>query len=262
MIEGRLKPEGVFQTPLRQAPATLVALSKAQQTGPLVDRSHALKMEGRLKPLPNRKAIEGGALAHAAKPLVYVERVDGFFAHIQGSVAVELPSGKRVFLRYAGKNGHPYTAIGKVLVGRGVFTPDQVSMQSLTTWLRVYPELADEVLQQNASYVFFAEDAARDPALGPKGALGVSLTPRVSIAVDPTWQALGLPVLVRGDNLPFQTGSFSTLAIAQDVGSAIKGAARMDLFLGTGKEAGEAAGLLKHSVSLQRLAPKFACGAR
>ena len=256
VIDGRLKPEPGFETPLRAAPPNIVTLN-ARQVGEMGGFSHALRVEGRLRAMPNRAAIEEGALGHLAPPLVYVDRVEGFFAHIQGSVAVRLKGGRILRLGYAGKNGHPYTAIGRVLVSRGHMRLEDVTMDSLKAWLRANPAHADSVIRANASYVFFAVDEAASPALGPKGALGVPLTPGVSVAVDPAHHPLGLPLIVSGT---VQGLVLPRLVIAQDVGSAIKSAGRIDLFLGSGEEAGQNAGRLKHDVTVRQLLPLFMCG--
>jgi len=258
IIKGSLSQSAKFSAPLLSAPKGLVSVPEAKQRGALQNRTHALKQGNALAPLPDRAAIMNGALASMTKPLVYVAPVDAFFAHIQGSVVVELENGERLNIGYAGKNGHPYTAIGKVIVARGGMAASDVTMQSLQAWLENNPQSRDEVFKANASYIFFQKGDARAAGLGPKGALGAHLTPYASIAVDPSWAQLGFPVYVSGQNLPF--GDFKALTIAQDVGTAIKGAGRMDLFTGSGDQAGQIAGLLKHDVRIARLLPNYLCG--
>lgn len=265
VIEGHLRPEGRFTTPLRAAPPNLVSLNSTQSQS-LGGVSHALRVEGRLRPLPDRARIEEGALAHLVTPIVYVDRVEAFFAHIQGSVAVQLSSGEVMRLGYAGKNGQPYTAIGRVLVARGALRLEDVSMQSLKAWLYANEAAAGEVMRQNRSYVFFthnrdAQERDADPALGPNGALGTPLTPLISAAVDPAHHPLGLPLIVAGD-FALTHAPFASLMIAQDVGSAIKGAGRIDLFIGSGAAAGEIAGRIRAPIEVSQLTPRFICGGR
>jgi membrane-bound lytic murein transglycosylase A len=68
-----------------------------------------------------------------------------------------------------------------------------------------------------------------------------SITTLRSIAVDRRYTPLGAPVWIE------KAGSepMHRLMIAQDTGSAIKGAQRADIFFGTGDEAGRAAGRLR-----------------
>jgi membrane-bound lytic murein transglycosylase A len=103
------------------------------------------------------------------------------------------------------------------------------------------------VMWQNASFIFFRElkDNAGD---GPMGAVGVPLTAGRSLAVDPTYAPLGAPVYVSAPTLK-QGGKghgFSRLMVAQDVGSAIKGPERGDIYFGSGDKAGKVAGTTKH----------------
>ncbi len=68
-----------------------------------------------------------------------------------------------------------------------------------------------------------------------------SITELRSVAVDPAYTPLGAPVWIekKGDN------PMNRLMVAQDTGSAIKGAQRADIFMGTGDEAGRKAGRLR-----------------
>lgn len=258
-IEGRLQPEPGFDTPLLAPPAGLVSLAGRDRGGLPQDMSHALKTPEGLRPLPVRAEIEAGVLADRARPLVYLDRVEAFFAHIQGSVRVQLGDGRSLRLRYAGKNGHPYTAIGRLLVARGEMRLEEVSMDSLKAWLRAHPHAAGQLMQENRSYIFFSVDEAGEAALGPRGALEVQLAPMVSAAVDPAAHPLGLPLLVKGEAV-FRGRPFAALMLAQDVGSAINGAGRIDIFTGSGAAGGELAGHLRAPVSVHQLLPRDMCG--
>ena len=76
---------------------------------------------------------------------------------------------------------------------------------------------------------------------GPLGAMNRSITTMRSIAVDPKYTPLGAPVWIEKGG----AGPLRRLMIAQDTGSAIKGAQRADIFFGTGDEAGRAAGKVR-----------------
>ncbi len=81
---------------------------------------------------------------------------------------------------------------------------------------------------------------------GPVGAQGVALTPGRSLAVDTAYHALGTPIFVDGArSCPPDGTPFRRLMIAQDVGSAIRGPERGDIFFGTGEAAGAIAGRTK-----------------
>ena len=116
---------------------------------------------------------------------------------MQGSGRVLLEDGKEmVRLAYADQNGHPYRSIGRYLVERGELSLDQASMQGIKAWVNANPGRQQELLNANPSYVFFREEKIPDPSKGPKGALGVPLTARRSIAIDPQFIPLGAPVFL------------------------------------------------------------------
>ena len=142
---------------------------------------------------------------------------------------------------YGGKNGHEYRSIGKELVRLGIFQPHQVSATVIKNWVRRNPEAGKELLFHNPSYVFFREVSEVPAHLGPLGAMNRSVTAMRTIAVDPKYVPLGAPVWIEKDG----KGPMRRLMIAQDTGSAIKGAQRADIFFGTGDAAGRAAGQLK-----------------
>ena len=112
-------------------------------------------------------------------------------------------------------------------------------------------------MEENRSYVFFRVLDAEEGRDGPRGAQGVSLTPVRSLAVDTAYHRLGLPIFVTADGLMTEDGHpFRRLMIAQDVGSAIRGPERGDIFWGTGEEAGAIAGSTRHRARFHVLMPK------
>lgn len=252
-------PTDRFAVPLRAPPPGLERLDPAAYPPGLPPGlSHARRRpDGRLVPLPDRAAIEAGALDGAARPIAYLaDPVDAFFVHVQGSARLAMPDGAVRRVGYAGKSGHPYTAIGRVLVEEGRLAAEAVTADAIRAVLAADPEAARAVMDRNRSYVFFRDKPGGDPSLGPVAAGGVQLTPRASVAVDRSHVAYGTPVYLWGD-LPVADADveapFATLAIAQDTGSAIVGPARADLFLGSGEAAGRAAGRVKHRVGMVRL---------
>jgi membrane-bound lytic murein transglycosylase A len=175
---------------------------------------------------------------------------------VQGSGQVQLTDTREtVRLAYADQNGHPYKSIGRYLVDKGEMSLDQASAQSIKAWFKANPERQQELLNANPSYIFFKEEKLTSPVPGPKGSLGVPLTGQRSVAVDPNFIALGTPVFVATTH-PSSKKPMQLLTLAQDTGSAIKGANRLDYYWGFGAEAGETAGKTKQRASVWLLLPK------
>lgn len=217
--------------------------------------------------LPVRSEIDKGALAARTKPIVYVrDGIEAFMIQVQGSARIRLPDGRLMRLAYAGRNGHPYTSIGKILVDRGDIAQADMSLARLKQWVRDNGQNEGEagraLLQRNQSYVFYKaiDDLQEDQ--GPIGGEGVELTPLRSIAVDRGLWYYGLPFWIDA-TLPDATGNtapFRRLMIAQDTGTAIVGAARADIFYGTGDKAGTQAGNVRHSGTFYVLLPRTGVG--
>lgn len=167
--------------------------------------------------------------------------VELFFLQVQGSGRIRLPDGRHIRVGYGGANGHPYRSVGVELIRRGVYSPHQVSAQVIKNWVRRNPVDGLELLRHNPSYVFFRTVNQVPAELGPLGAMNRSITDLRSVAVDPAFTPLGAPVWLEKDG----ENPLHRLMIAQDTGSAIKGAQRADIFFGTGDQAGRAAGKLK-----------------
>lgn len=245
---------GAFQTPLLRRPPDLVRTpARPDLPG---DGTWALRRaDGRLEPYPDRPAIRAGAVDVDTLALAFVaDPVDAFFAQVQGSARLRFPDGSETRIGYHGKTGHPYTAIGRVLIDRGWLAEGGASMQTIRAVLADHPEIVDETLDANRSYVFFREREMGDPRLGPRAAGGVPLVPLRSLAVDRAHIGLGTPVHVE-TVLP-ELGDFAAVTIAEDTGSAIVGPARGDLFIGTGPEAGAIAGVMKAAATLTVFLPK------
>lgn len=177
--------------------------------------------------------------------------VELFFLQIQGSGRIRLPSGAHLRVGYGGNNGHKYRSIGQELIRRGIYKSHQVSAQVIQNWVRRNPIDGMALLRHNPSYVFFRKVTRVSPEKGPLGAMNRSITALRSVAVDPKYTPLGAPVWVEKDG----EGPMRRLMIAQDTGSAIKGAQRADIFFGTGDTAGKAAGRLRDPGRMYVLMP-------
>ena len=177
---------------------------------------------------------------------------------MQGSAQIEFPDRSRARLAYDGRNGLPYTSIGKILIEGGEIAEGAMSLASLKAWLRRDSARGLNMMRRNRSFVFFQLVEDFDPELGPIAGAGVALTPLRSIAVDRTIWAYGLPFWIDAE-LPWADDMprpFRRLMIAQDTGSAIVGPARADVFFGSGDRAGARAGAIRHRAEFVVLLPQ------
>ena len=228
-----------FEVPLYQPPAGLGARK------PWFSRQD-------METLPQaQEALRGHEIVYLADP------VQALVLQIQGSgrLRVTEPDGRvrLVRLAYAGNNGHPYQSIGRWLMDQGELR--DASWPGIGAWMQQNPQRVRELLWRNPRVVFFKEEPLGDfdSGFGPRGAQGVPLTPGRSIAIDPESIPYGTPVWLasEGPHIDLQR-----LVLAQDTGSAIRGAVRADYFAGWGAAAGELAGRLKQSLRLWVLWPK------
>lgn len=202
----------------------------------------------------SRAEIAAGALDGRGLELFWLaDRVEAFFLHIQGSGRIRLPDGAIARVGFAGRNAHPYRSISAALKRRGEARAAG-SAGGLRRWLRANPDRAQEIFDENPSYIFFEERRGLRPEQGPIGAAGAALTPLVSAAIDPSHHPLGAPLWVEA---PVE-GFAGRLMVAEDVGAAIKGPGRIDLFFGSGPEAGRRAGRVNARGRLVTLLPRAA----
>jgi membrane-bound lytic murein transglycosylase A len=248
--EGSLESSVDYPVPLLARPHDLVTIPAGESLPGIPDYLQAAaRNDGGYEPYPDRAAIEDGALGDRARPIVHLRHAsEAFIIHVQGSARIRLPDGGVVRVGYAGRNGHPYSSIGRIIVEQGAIARDEMSLERLLGWLKDNPDEAREIMRRNQSYIFFTilhELGAHD---GPIGGAGISLTTGRSLAVDRQLWRYGLPFWLDG-MVPDTDGverRLQRLMIAQDTGSAIVGPARGDFFTGTGAAAGTQAGLIRH----------------
>lgn len=257
----RVKTES-FQVPLLARPDDLVTVPQGA-TWPGLDPAlqAARRTAAGYEPYPERGAIEDGALGEAARALVHLrEPGEAFILHVQGSGRIRLADGSFMRLAYAGRNGQPYTSIGRILVERAVIALNDMSLEWLMGWLRDHPDEARALMRLNRSYIFFREATELSISDGPIGGAGVALAAGRSLAIDRTWWSYGLPFWLEG-TMPLAGGGsepLRRLMIAQDTGSAILGPARGDFYVGSGPAAGTVAGLMRHRTRFVVLRPRAA----
>lgn len=255
LLSGSRTPSKRYRYPVYGVPDDLLTVD----LGAVYPELKNLRLRGRLEgrrvvPYYSRAEIENSAAPIKGKELYWVDdAVELFFLQIQGSGKIVLPGGETVRIGYADQNGYPYKSIGKALVERGDLPLEKASMQGIKDWGKQNPEKLPELLNLNASFVFFRELPNSLP--GPLGALGVPLTAGRSIAVDSRFIPLGAPVFL-ATTWPNSTKPLNRLMLAQDTGGAIRGVVRADFFWGFGKDAGRQAGSMKQGGRMWVLLPK------
>jgi membrane-bound lytic murein transglycosylase A len=264
VLAGSLTPEGPYRTPIYKRPTDLVNVVDDTRRGTLKRGAltHVKKTATGTAPYFTRAEIDQGALKGKGLELLYLaDAVDIFFMQIQGSGRIKLTDGTTVRVHYDGKNGHPYSSIGRYLIDNAIAPADRMSMTALADWLRADPERGRQVMWQNNSYVFFRE--IRDDTGAPLGAMRVPLTPARSLAIDTAFHALGMPVYVSAPTMKHVPGlsSFNRLMVGQDVGSAIRGPERGDIYFGSGDMAAKVAGSTMHPARFYVLVPNAPSGA-
>ena len=256
-LRGSRKKFGRFRFPLYGRPRDMILVDAGAFKRALEGHKLIGRIDGdRLRPYYERAAIDAGALDGRGLELVWVDdAADAFFLHIQGSGRVALREGGEMRVGFAGKNGRRYFAIGRELIRRGALAREAMSMQAIRAWLALHPREAAALMALNPSYIFFRE--LKGP--GPRGALGVPLTPERSLAVDRKLLPLGAPLWL-DTTLPAEAGAQATayrrLMVAQDTGGAIRGAVRGDVFFGHGEEAEAGAGQMRQGGRYFLLLPK------
>jgi membrane-bound lytic murein transglycosylase A len=231
--EARDEPDDEFSAPVRPRPPELVRRS-----------------DGRYEPWLERAEIE----KTPAQALAFMRPEDLFFMQIQGSGFLRFPDGRSARAAYAGDNGRPFTGIARPMVEQGLLSRTGASGEAIRAWLAAHRGAeAQAVTDLDARYVFFKVEP--DDGGEPKGAAGVRLPAGRAAAVDTTEHGFGelLWISAQSPVLSGAVPSYRRLVVALDSGGAIKGPARVDLYLGRGERAGTEAGRIRHPLQLWRL---------
>lgn len=259
LLEGSRVATARFRVPLYRRPVDLEnVVAESQRGAPGIGFTHMRRTQQGLVPYATRAEIDAGALAGKGLELVWLaDPVDAFFVQIQGSGLVRFAGGGTMRITYDGKNGHPYGSVGRLLIDRGVIGAEAMTLQRLGDHLRADEKRGREIMQHNASYVFFRELSPAE-ATTAHGALDIPLTAGRSLAVDASVHALGTPIYIDAPRLRHAVAGipFRRLMIAQDVGSAIRGPERGDIYFGSGHRAGALAGITKHPGQFYVLLPR------
>lgn len=204
-------------------------------------------------PHPIRLTLEGRDGLQAAQgqlrglELVWLrDRLEAYLVQVQGSARLRLADGTVMSVGYAGRTNYPYVSLGRELVNDGKFREEDLSLPVVIDYFRQHPADLDQYLPRNNRFVFFQETTG-SPAIG---SLGVPVTAERSIATDKSLMPPGALALIQ-TQIPYPdtngalTSRFvSRYVLDQDTGGAIRGAGRVDIFMGTGEQAGDRAGLI------------------
>jgi membrane-bound lytic murein transglycosylase A len=178
-----------------------------------------------------REEINNGALNGKGLEIAYTDKLSKLFLlQVQGSGVLKTDDGKLIKLSFAGKNTHDYYSLGKYFGENNLLPKNKINSLAIEKYLDENPSKAKEIMAINKSYIFF-----KLTGTGPYGALGTTLKPNVSMAVDRNYIPLG-SLLWLDTNLP-DGKHLNHLVVAEDTGSAILGAVRGDIFFGYGKKA-------------------------
>ncbi|MCZ8235418.1 MAG: murein transglycosylase A [Inhella sp.] len=209
-----------------------------------------------------RATLQASAAQHRLQAIAYLDdALDAMLLQIQGSGRVRItePDGREQQRRlaFAGHNQQPFQSLGRWLIEQGELREGGANWPAIKAWTLQNPERQDELLAANPRVVFFREEPLTDPALGPRGAQGLPLTPGRSVAVDPRAVPYGTPLWLDTTE-PLSPTPLRRLVLAQDTGTAIVGAVRADLFFGWGEPALAQAGRMKQPLRWWALWPRGA----
>jgi membrane-bound lytic murein transglycosylase A len=262
ILQGRLRPDSLFKYPIYRKPDDLIRIELSLFGDEFRGKNIVGRIDGKnVIPYYSRQQIaQGRALEGRGLELAWLkDPVDVAFLQIQGSGRLDLGDGRTTRVGYSERNGLPYRSIGRYLLDRGLITKEGMSMQAIRRILGERPEMIEEVLNYNPSYVFF-RDLGEGPLLGSNH---TPITPGRTLALDSrlfppgaiAWIKTRKPkVNAEGEILSWEV--FCRFVINQDTGGAIKGPGRADLFWGSGPYAELAAGHMQQVGDLYILIKK------
>jgi membrane-bound lytic murein transglycosylase A len=183
------------------------------------------------------------------------DRLEAYLIQVQGSARLQLTDGTTMSIGYADHTSYPYTSIGKELVKTGKIRQQDLTLPTLIQYFTKNPMDLNEYLPRNQRFVFFEETGGG----AATGSLGVPVTPERSIATDKSIFPPGALALIQ-TQIPYinklgqlEQNLVTRYVLDQDTGGAIKGAGRVDIFMGTGRAAGDRAGLINSTGKLYYL---------
>ena len=224
-----------YRYPLYRKPANFDAWSSPHPT--------RIQLEGKDGLAGNKSILKDQELVWLS------DRLEAFLIQVQGSAKLNLTDGSTMTVGYGGTTNYPYVSIGKELVKDGLFKLEELSLPKVLDYFATHPQELDRYIPRNKRFVFFRETNGKPPT----GSLGVPVTGDRSIATDKSLMPPGALALIVApipdlkSTAEIKPRMVSRYVLDQDTGSAIEGAGRVDLFMGSGDVAGERAGRLNGS---------------
>jgi membrane-bound lytic murein transglycosylase A len=219
-FKGSLTRRGPYQIPLYSAPEDPVLRESTREQ---------IHFEG---------ALEGKGLECA---YLDTDLFELYSLQIEGGGRIHLvdESGKETlrYISFDGKNSQPLKFFSRLMVENGYLTAAEASYANQHRYFLEHPEVQRKLYSQSPSYVYFKLSDEE-----PLGIDSIPLTERRSLAFDPAFHP-GSGVL-NFVELKVGAKTITRFMLGQDVGGAIKGSARADLYFGFGEEAREAAQIL------------------
>jgi membrane-bound lytic murein transglycosylase A len=247
VLEGSPVRTDRYRYPLYKRPDDLIVVNPGKLNNKYKGEPLIGRMErDELIPYYTRDEIDRkGVLAGRDLEFVWVDDPIALYSlHVQGSGKIRMPDGRTIMVSYAQSNGRPFRSLSRALVEKGKITPGDVSYPRIQQYLRENPEELMDLFSYNDRYIFF-----RQVEKNALGSLGVPVTSGRTIATDPDVFPKGALAFIKTRKPVFDTGGqvsrwipFSRFVLNQDMGSAIKGPGRADLFCGEGPDAERLAG--------------------
>lgn len=258
IYQASLVKQAPYLYPIYRTPDSLVTRFN-KQSG--TRESGRITPDNTFLPFWTRHEVETGDLLRGHELAYLRDPLDAYLLQVQGSGRLRLPDGSLRAVSFAASNGRDYNSLGKLFVDRGLMERQQVSIPAIRTYFSRHPGEMADMLRHNPRMVFFDWGDGS----GPRGSLGMPLTPGRSVAVDQRALPVGaIGYLVSMRPVLDEHGAishwrpFGRFVVPQDSGSAITGPGRIDLFWGGGGYAEIAAGHMNHHGTLYFLAKKTA----
>jgi membrane-bound lytic murein transglycosylase A len=262
ILEGSLVRDSMYRYPIYSMPEDLLRIDLGLFRSRFSGERLVTRIDGQdLVPYYTREDIvKGKVLEGKGLEIAWLkDPLDLAILQIQGSGTISLPSGETARVGYSASNGHPYKSIGKYMIDEGYIEDENLSLQTIRSFLKDHPDIEEEILSCNPSYVFFRLLDTQ----GPLGNIGVPLTPGRSLALDDRLFPKGSLVFIRCEKpMAGEDGEivewvpFSRFLLNQDTGGVIKGTGRADIFWGSDPYAELAAGHLRHRGDIYFLVQK------
>lgn len=245
-LDARLTPDRKYRYPIYGRPQDLVDVYlesfDARRKG---ERIVGRALEKNLVPYYSRKEIDSdNILAEHGLEIAWAkDPLDIVFLQIQGSGWLRIHQTTQTFhIRYAGDNGRPFRSIGSALIETGAIRKEEFSRAKMVKYIGNLSEKERQfVLNQNPRYIFFEIVSATHST---RGSLLVPLTSGRTIATDPKFYPPGALAWIQTEKPLLDhrgtsrvTKPVSRFVCNQDEGGAIKGAGRVDFFVGGGEDA-------------------------